>query len=81
MKNRIPVTVLPTKELLVAYYIKGLPMSISMWVKCARKLNMQGAFREAILVEKDMFGLKYNTDLEWINLLHPGEGKITFPNA
>ena len=26
LKNRIPTSVLPTKELLVAYYIKGLPI-------------------------------------------------------
>ena len=33
LKNRIPNTVLPVKELLVAYYIKGLLAQISMWVK------------------------------------------------
>ena len=36
-KNRIPTTVLPVEELLVAYYIKGLPGQIAMWVKRARQ--------------------------------------------
>ena len=33
LKNRIPNTVLPIEELLVACYIKGLPTQIAMWVK------------------------------------------------
>ena len=33
LKNRIPNTVLHVEELLVAYYIKGLPTQIVMWVK------------------------------------------------
>ena len=33
LKNRIPNTVLPVEELLVAYYIKGIPTQIAMWVK------------------------------------------------
>ena len=52
-----------------------------MWVKHAHKTTLQAIFEEDVMVEKYMFGLKDNTDLEWINLLHPGEGKITFPNA
>ena len=35
-----------------------------MLVKHARKPTFQGAFAESILVEKDMFILKYNPDLE-----------------
>ena len=30
LKNRIPNTILPVEELLVAYYIKGLPTQIAM---------------------------------------------------
>ena len=30
LKNKIPVKVLPTEELLVAYFIKGLPRMIDM---------------------------------------------------
>ena len=30
LKNKIPVRVLPTEELLVAYFIKGLPRMIDM---------------------------------------------------
>ena len=60
----IPATILPAKEILVAYYIMGFPTSISMWVKHAHKLTLQGAFVEAVLVEKDMFGLKDNPNLE-----------------
>ena len=37
LKNRILSTVLPVEELLVSYYIKGLPAQIAMWVKRARK--------------------------------------------
>ena len=60
MKNKIPTTVLPTKELLVAYYIKGLLTKIAMWVKRDRKETLQDAFYEAIQIEKDMFCLKDN---------------------
>ena len=35
-----------------------------MWVKSARKPTMQGAFVEAVLVEKDMFSLKDNRNLK-----------------
>ena len=37
LKNKIPATVLPIEELLIAYYIKGLPTHIAMWVKRDRK--------------------------------------------
>ena len=60
LKNRIPNTVLPVEELLVAYYIKGLSTQIAMWVKRARKEYLQDAFFEAIQVERDMFCLKDN---------------------
>ena len=40
LKNRIPSTILPVEELLVAYYIKGLPTQIAMWVKRARKESL-----------------------------------------
>ena len=40
LKNRIPNIVLPIEELLVAYYIKGLPTQIAMWVKRARKESL-----------------------------------------
>ena len=62
LKNRIPNTVLPVEKLLVAYYIKGLPTQIAMWVKRARKEYLQDAFFEAIQVERDMLYLKYNPD-------------------
>ena len=58
-----PATVLTLEELLVAYYIKGFPISISMWVKCAHKPTLQGAFAKDFLVEKDMFNFKDNPDL------------------
>ena len=58
MKNRILVSVFPVEELLVAYYIKGLPTPIAMWVKRAHKVTLLEAFAEAILVEKCMFFLK-----------------------
>ena len=51
----IPTTVFPVEELLVSYYIKGLPTQIAMWVKKDHKTTMQEYFSEAILVEKDMF--------------------------
>ena len=60
----IPSTVLTTEKLLVSYYIKGIPTSISMWFKRTHNPTLQGAFVEAILLEKDMFGLKDNPDLE-----------------
>ena len=41
LKNRIPTNVLPTEELLVAYYIKGIPTPITMWVKRAHKTVLQ----------------------------------------
>ena len=37
LNNRIPNTVLLVEELLVAYYSKGLPTQIAMWVKRAHK--------------------------------------------
>ena len=40
LKNRILNTVLPIVELVVAYYIKGLPTQISMWVKMSRKESL-----------------------------------------
>ena len=58
LKNRIPNTVLPVEELLIAYYIKGLPTTIATWVKHAHKMTLQIAFTEACLVKKDMYGLK-----------------------
>ena len=54
--------VLPTEELLVSYYIKGLPTPISMWVKRTHKTTLWEAFVEAVLVDKDMFCLKDNPD-------------------
>ena len=62
LKNRIPNTVIPVEELLVSYYIKGLPTQIAMWVKRSRKESLQDAFSEAIKVERDMFCLKDNPD-------------------
>ena len=50
LKNRIHVTVLLAKELLIAYYIKGLPTTIDMWVKRAHKTNLQQAFAEAVIL-------------------------------
>ena len=60
LKNGIPKTLLPTEELLIAYYINGFPITIDMWVKHAHKMTLQLAFVEACLVEKDMYGLKDN---------------------
>ena len=62
LKNRIPATLLPVEELLIAYYIKGLPMTIAMWVKHAHKETLQLNFVEVFTVEKDMYGLKDNFD-------------------
>ena len=39
-------------------------MTIAMWVKHAHKTTLQVAFPEAIIVEKDMFGLKDNPHQE-----------------
>ena len=64
LKNKIPITVILAKQLLVAYYIKGLPTQISMWVKRDLKTTLQEAFLEAVLVEKDMFSLKDNPDTQ-----------------
>ena len=60
----IPAMVLPAEELLIAYYIKGFPTTIAMWVKCDHKTTLQHAFVEACLVEKDMYGLKDNPNHE-----------------
>ena len=62
LKNRIPSIVLPIEELLVAYYINGLPTQIAMWVNRAHKESLQDAFSEAIQVERGMFCLKDNSD-------------------
>ena len=62
IKNRIPSIVLPIEELLVAYYIKGLPAQIAMWVKRAHKVSLKDEFFEAIQVERDMFCLKDNSN-------------------
>ena len=35
-----------------------------MWVKCAWKTTLQVAFVEAVIVEKDMYGLKDNLEQE-----------------
>ena len=40
LNNRIPNTVLPVEELLVVYYIKGLPTQIAMCVKRACKESL-----------------------------------------
>ena len=64
MKNRIHANVIPVEELLVAYYINGLPTPIAMWEKRAHKNNQQEAFVEAILVENDMFYLKHNPNFQ-----------------
>ena len=76
LKNRIPSTVLPIEELLVAYYIKGLPTQIAMWVKRDCKESLQDAFSEAIQVERDMFCLKENPDTN-MNKRLPHVGKET----
>ena len=52
LKNRILVSVFPVEELLVAYYIKGLPTPIAVWVKRAHKVTLQEAFAEAIYHRK-----------------------------
>ena len=67
LKNRIPSTLLPVEEFLVAYYIKeslqdAFSEAIAMWVKRAYKESLQDAFFEAIQVERDMFCLKDNPD-------------------
>ena len=62
LKNRIPTIILLVKELLVAYYVKGLPAQIAMWVKRDHKESLQEAFFEAIQVKKDMFCFKDNPD-------------------
>ena len=64
LKNRIPNTVLPVEELLIAYYIKGLPTTIAMWVKRAHKITLQLSFTKPYLIEKDMYGLKENPNQE-----------------
>ena len=64
LKNRIPNTLLPIQELLIAYYRKGLPTTISMWVKRAHKITLQLSFTKAYLVEKDMYGIKENPNQE-----------------
>ena len=35
-----------------------------MWVKCAHKETLQLTFIEAVIIEKDMYGLKDNPDQE-----------------
>ena len=35
-----------------------------MWVKHAHKITLQAGFAEAVIVEKDMYGLKDNPDQE-----------------
>ena len=62
LKNRIPCTVLRFKELLVAYYIKGVLNQIDMLVKREWKDSLQDAFFEAIQVKRDMLCLKDNPD-------------------
>ena len=60
LKNRIPTTILLVEELLAAYYIKGLPAQIAMWVKRARKESLQEDFSKSIQFEKDIFYFKEN---------------------
>ena len=43
-----------------------------MWVKRAHKTTLQEAFSEAILVEKDMFFLKDNPDIQ---IYHPSTSR------
>ena len=64
LKNRILATLLPIGELLISFYIKGFPTTISMWVKRADKTTLQFSFVEAFLVEKEMYGLKDIPDQE-----------------
>ena len=52
LKNRIHVIVFPMQDLLVSYYIKGLPTPIAVWVKRAHKVTLQEAFAEAIYHRK-----------------------------
>ena len=59
-----PCQCFPAEELLVSYYINGIPTPISMWVKRAHKNNLQEDFTKIILVEKDMFCLKYNPNIQ-----------------
>ena len=35
-----------------------------MWVKCSHKATLQLTFTEAVIIEKDMYGLKDNPDQE-----------------
>ena len=62
LKNRIPNIVLHVKELLVAYYIKGLLTQIAMWLKRACKESLEDYFSEAIQVEREMLCLKENLE-------------------
>ena len=45
LKNRIPTNVLPSKELLVDYYIKVLPSPITMWFKGHTKIICKNIFQ------------------------------------
>jgi hypothetical protein len=61
LKNQIPMDSMPAENLIIAYYMKALHQSISIWVKRSKKATLLEAFKEANQIEKDILSLKETT--------------------
>jgi hypothetical protein len=64
LKNRIPMDLRPSENLIIAYYTKALHQSIAIWVKRSKKATLLEAFEEASQIEKDILSLKDTTSNE-----------------
>ena len=60
LKNKIPIDLMPTDRLIVAYYTKALHNNIAIWVKKSKNSTLLEAFEEESQIEKDILSLKYN---------------------
>jgi hypothetical protein len=58
--NKILDTYKPTNDVPIEFYTSSIPFSMAMFVKSAKKTNLEDTFKEAIKVEKYMISLKGN---------------------
>jgi len=64
LRDKIPPTLRPAKEVTIKFYTKGLPVTIAMFVKRTKLATLAKVFDETILVEKYINSLISNIQNE-----------------
>jgi hypothetical protein len=62
--NNIPHASNPVEDVSIEIYTSSLPISMETFVKRDENNSLEATFKEAIKVEKDMLGLKFNLGFE-----------------